>query len=393
MADPAEINPSSDPELEQLDRNANTVEVPEPQRTPDQPVNNVPSASPAQVTLQQDVTQSDIFNPPLLSPAESIARAQSQPPATDPQAQAADFVSNTNAGVLAAIRNNPAAGPLNTSTVTGSLDSARKEGVSGVQKNSRQQDDWRVRLQLARDANYLYSFANQGDLLYPLKTTNGVIFPYTPQIQMNYKANYEPIELVHTNYKQHFYKNSGVDEVNIVADFTAQDTSEALYMLAVIHFFRSVTKMFYGQDGNNGPSRGTPPPLCYLSGLGQFQFNEHPLVISNFSYSLPNDVDYIRAGSTTQYAGVNLNAYSDKSKGFTSKYLPGLDRLFGSNLKKGGVTGEPAFQSLSNSQATYVPTKIQIQLSALPIVTRRNTADVFSLEKYATGELIKKGFW
>jgi hypothetical protein len=75
--------------------------------------------------------------------------------------------------------------------------------------------------------------------------------------------------------------------------FTAQDTGEANYLLAVITFFKSVTKMFYGQDAE----RGAPPPLVYLSGLGEYQFNEHPCVVSQFNYNLPSDADYIRAGS------------------------------------------------------------------------------------------------
>jgi hypothetical protein len=348
------------------------------------------AAVPPEPVPQQTVTEPA---PRLLSPAESIARAQKQPPATDPQAAAADFNNATNAGILAAIKNNPTSS--SGSSITGSVNAARTGGVTGVQRNDRQQSDWRVKLQLASGANYLYkdSKIKQGDLLFPLVNTNGVIFPYTPQIQLGYRANYDSVDLTHNNYRQHFYKNSAVEDLSISAEFTAQDTSEALYMLAVIHFFKSVTKMFYGQDGESGPKAGTPPPLCYLSGLGQFQFNNHPVLISNFSYTLPNDVDYIRAGSTTQYAGTNLSAYTAKQKGYTNKYLPGLDRLFGSNLKKGGISAEPAFQSLSNSEATYVPTKIQIQLSAIPIISRRDIADKFSLEKYASGELLKKGFW
>jgi hypothetical protein len=52
--------------------------------------------------------------------------------------------------------------------------------------------------------------------------------------------------------------------------------------------------MFYGQDAE----RGAPPPLVYLQGLGQYQFNLAPCVVSQFTYNLPTDVDYIRAGST-----------------------------------------------------------------------------------------------
>jgi hypothetical protein len=276
-----------------------------------------------------------------------------------------------------------------TTNIAGSVDQVRSTGVAQTQRNARQQEDWRIRLQLAPQSTYLYNdpAIKQGDLLYPLKATNGVVFPYSPQISTSYKANYDPSDIAHSNYKQYFYKNSSVDDIQILADFTAQDTTEALYVLAVIHFFKSVTKMFYGQDAN--PRAGTPPPLCYLFGYGQYQFSDHPLLITGFQYSLPNDVDYIRAGSTTQWAGQNVSAYSAKS-GVSNSVI---DRLFSSGLTVGGITPEPKFNGLSNSQATYVPTKLQITLNAIPIVTRGNIANEFSVQKYATGELLKKGIW
>jgi len=270
-----------------------------------------------------------------------------------------------------------------------SVNAVREKAVLAVQRNARQQEDWRVRLQLAPSANYLYNDPSikQGDLLYPLKATNGVIFPYTPVINSAYRANYDPSDVAHSNYKMYFYKNSSVDELTIQADFTAQDTTEALYMLAVIHFFRSVTKMFYGKDA--GPTAGTPPPLCYLFGYGQYQYSDHPLLVSSFTYNLPNDVDYIRAGSTTQWAGQNVGSYGTKPTTPASV----LDRLLGNNLKKGGISKEPTFSQLSNSQATYVPTKLSISLSLLPIVTRYDIANNFSVTEYAKGKLFKGGIW
>jgi hypothetical protein len=80
------------------------------------------------------------------------------------------------------------------------------------------------------------------------------------------------------------------------AQFTAQNTNEANYLLAVIHFFRSVTKMFYG---SSDPNRGSPPPLVFLTGLGSYQFAQHPCVVSSFTYNLPDGVDYIRAWSNS----------------------------------------------------------------------------------------------
>jgi hypothetical protein len=219
-----------------------------------------------------------------------------------------------------------------------------------------------------------------------------------PTINSSYKANYDPVELTHSNYKSFFYKSSSVEDITLVADFTAQDTAEANYMLAVIHFFKTATKMFYGQDGKNGgPRAGTPPPIFFLNGLGMHQFNQHPVLISSFTYNLPNDVDYIRAGSTATLAGQNnLASQAKQSTGFFDAIKA---RLLGSNLNKGAMSPEPNFQSLSSSSVTYVPTKISIQLSLLPVVTRSDISNRFSVQEYAKGTLIAgsqnkgRGIW
>jgi hypothetical protein len=250
--------------------------------------------------------------------------------------------------------------------------------------NAKQKEDWRVRLSLASSANYLYKVPKgSAGILEPLQATDGVIFPYTPQIQVQYNANYDPTDLTHSNYKIFQYRNSGVDSFSITCDFTAQDTYEANYILAVIHFFRSVTKMFYGQDQN--PKPGTPPPLCYLTGLGAFQFDNHPLAITSFNYSLPADVDYIRAGAVTAGAGVNRSA----SNVVNNSPNASATRL-GPNMMAGGVQPAPIFSTPPGTvDPTYVPTKIQMTIGAVPIVTRNDISNRFSLKDYATGSLLR----
>jgi hypothetical protein len=247
------------------------------------------------------------------------------------------------------------------------------------------QDDWRIRLSLAGSADYLYKIATKSDILYPLIATDGVVFPYSPTINSSYRANYDPAELTHSNYKMFFYKNSSVDDISITAEFTAQDTAEANYMLAVIHFFKSATKMFYGQD--TSPRAGTPPPLLYLTGYGLHQFQKHPLLLTNFSYNLPNDVDYIRAGSNSQWGGVSIAQLSSGSK----------TRLSSSGLPPGGVAKPAAFSGLaSQDKVTYVPTKISLSLTLVPVVTRNDISKNFSLKDYAAGKLSAKtggGIW
>ena len=264
---------------------------------------------------------------------------------------------------------------------SGALNSARSTATNQDAKSFEKAKDWRVRLSLAPNAKYLYKADNPG-ILKPLQATNGVIFPYTPTVSAVYAANYDASELVHSNYKIYNYKNSNVDTVTITGDFTAQDTNEANYLLAVIQFFKSVTKMFYGQDQN--PRNGTPPPLVYMSGLGTFQFDNHPLAVTNFTYSLPNEVDYIRAGSVTTEPGSSTSGQSPVNN---------TDNASTARIQSSGLgVRAPNFQrqqATINSNATYVPTKMQIAITCIPIVTRNDISNNFSLRDYATGALLQ----
>ena len=264
-----------------------------------------------------------------------------------------------------------------------SLADTRSQATQQDVANFQAKPDWRVRLSLAPGATYLYKAATPG-ILAPLAATDGVIFPYTPSISVQYAASYDPAELTHSNYKFFTYRGSSVDGVTITCDFTAQDTFEANYLLAVIHFFRSVTKMFYGQDQN--PKIGTPPPLCYLSGLGAFQFDAHPLAITSFNYALPTEVDYIRAGSTPTPAGVSRAPANTPINSFS---VSG-SRAASNGVVPGGGVAPPQFTPPAGSRdVTYVPTKMSISISAVPIVTRNDISNKFSLTEYATGKLLR----
>jgi len=240
--------------------------------------------------------------------------------------------------------------------------------------------DWRVRLALAPGAEYLYAGDNPG-ILQPLQATNGVIFPYTPTINVSYQANYQGLDLTHSNYKVFQYTNSSVDQVTITCDFTAQDVYEARYLLAVIHFFKSMTKMFYGQD--NYPVRGTPPPLCYMFGLGGYQFSAHPLAINSFNYNLPSDVDYIKTTAP-------MITESNFETAMRTDVLEQLkqDRL-GTQCTVGGGLPKAQFTSMLKDITTYVPTKITLTIGCLPIMSRNQVSNYFSLNDYASGALIK----
>ena len=279
-------------------------------------------------------------------------------------------------------------------------DEARNQQALREQKSGFNDKDWRVRLALSQQAQYLYKVAAPGEILYPLNITNGVIFPYTPSIQTSYRANYEKYDMTHSNMRGLFYKNSSPGEIQITGTFTAQDTNEANYLLAVIHFFKTATKMFYGQDAQ----AGTPPPILYLSGHGQYQYHLHPCVLESFNYNLPADVDYIRAGSVT-VTNTNLITRRDRQSNVptsTSPIYSAISRLKTIFTPKGALPQAKAMSSfdtagnsteLGANNSTYVPTHMEIQLTLIPIQSRSQMSKQFSVKEFAQGNLLRGGFW
>lgn len=270
------------------------------------------------------------------------------------------------------------------------LERARSQAILQQQRKQANDGDWRVKLRLAAGSRYLYNAPNPG-ILAPLSSqsgTGGVVFPYTPSITTAYRANYTGYDLTHSNYRGYFYQNSTVEDININATFTAQDTKEAEYLLAVIHFFRSVTKMFYGQDAE----RGAPPPLVFLQGLGEFQFNLHPCVVASFNYALPADVDYIRAGSPN-INGTNLLQKRQLQNLPTNIFNSAWERLKNAGLPKGGINTPLPPPTLGTNRPTYVPTRMDMTIVLHPIQSREQVSKQFSLKQFANGDLIKGGFW
>lgn len=156
---------------------------------------------------------------------------------------------------------------------------------SGGALGNASQTDWRVRVTVPPNSPVM-SFAG---VTAPLAQDRGVVFPHTPVLQLSHSAKYDVQSLVHTNYAHFNYTGSETAAITVQADFTVQSVNEALYLLAAIQFFRACTKMFYG----SGEYVGNPPPVVQLSGYGKVLLPRTPCVVTSFSHSLPNDVDYM----------------------------------------------------------------------------------------------------
>ena len=186
--------------------------------------------------------------------------------------------------------------------------------------------DWRIKVSCP-------AFGYSG-VMSPLGDAGGVIFPHTPTINVVYQANYNAQRFTHSNYPHYTYENSEVQAIQITAEFTAQNKAEAEYVLGCIYFFRAATKMYFANDAN----AGNPPPLVFLDGYGKYYFPHVPCLVTQFSHSMPNDVDYIE------------------------------------------------------SNGTRIPTVSQIQIQLQPAYSKGTIADSFNLDNFASGGLVDRGF-
>jgi len=166
--------------------------------------------------------------------------------------------------------------------------------ITSPQISSRQPD---LRVRIKVPSSYLTSLThNEGNL----ENFGGIIFPYTPQIQYDNKADYSPLNTVHSNYGQNFYTRSQVGPINITGKFTVQNQTDAQNYLATVHLLKALTKMRVGKD----LYAGSPPPVCRLYAYGQFMLENVPVAISNFRIDLSEQVDYFTNKEPNAY-GLN----------------------------------------------------------------------------------------
>lgn len=227
--------------------------------------------------------------------------------------------------------------------------------------------DFRARLQpkgyaagaskgVNKQAHDVLGVRSPNNLLFPLYATNGVIFPYTPSITTGYVADYDPSAFIHTNYGYNAYIRSYTKPISIAAEFTAQTNDEALYLLAVLHFFRSVTKCYFGVDPYK--KAGTPPPVLVFNYMGDYQYNNVPVLVKSFDFTYDASIDYVPV-----YTGA-IDGYSS-----------------GVSLPKGTSNGY-----------TMIPTHLTVNVELDTQYTPIGLRDKFNLDKFRSGHLVNGGF-
>jgi len=152
----------------------------------------------------------------------------------------------------------------------------------GESARASQSKDWRVSLGVPDQLLESNIFA-------PFSEMKKLIFPFNPTILLGSSANYSSIQPTHTNHPFYAYENSQVDQITITGEFVQENERDAKYWVAVLHYLRTMTKMFYGES----TPTGNPPLVTRLNGYGKHVLNNIPVVITNFTTDMPQDVDYI----------------------------------------------------------------------------------------------------
>lgn len=223
---------------------------------------------------------------------------------------------------------------------------AGTKAASAIRASSSSTVDWRCKL-IWRGVSDLSGASGPLTILPKSGSDVVVVWPYTPQFQINYQASYDMIRTLQTNFATPAYQSSDIQSITINGEFTATTSSEANYLYAVIHFLKSATKGFGWESTDR---TGLPPPVLTLKYLGDGSINSMPVVVTTFNVDYPKDVDYIK----TDFAG----------------------------------------SSTENLKESMVPSEMTISVSLTPAYSRGKMKDAkYSTTEFIKGNLLDKGFF
>lgn len=283
-------------------------------------------------------------------------------------------------------------------------------------------NDRRVRLR-PKDAaaTYVYGDLNQSQpsILSILRTTNGMVWNYTPTIRETRQVNYESQQPVHTNSGYNNYRNTSNTTLSVSGEFYAGTGAEAMYLLACITFLRSVTLMDFGRQTAqyHNPDfgvLGAPPPILLFSAYGRYMYNDIPVVVKSVSFDFADDVDMVLVPLTAQgantttnttangissavkqasnYQTVNQTAVNSVQSKIAASNTLNINvfnsktadiNAFYNNIRVNGIQNK--------ENMVYVPQKMSITLQLEQQPTPDYMSKQFNLNSYKRGDLLRKG--
>lgn len=253
-------------------------------------------------------------------------------------------------------------------------------------------NDFRAKLQAKPGAiREVYGIKNDSaNLLGPIARSNGMIMPYTPAIQVNQAVvDYAQYNLPQTNFDYFAFARRSSPTFSVTAPYTAQDQEEARYMLAVIHFLRTVTMSYYGIQ--NKEKRGIPPPVLLFSAYGPYMYEKVPVLVRNVSFGLDQEIDYVPAGAPSTSVATNSQEAYRVINGIPYSYEEIQQMNVEATEFNDGEYGTPlSIQStIDNAVAkSFVPTVLTIFMDLVYAPIPSNVRDNFNLDDFRKGKYL-----
>jgi hypothetical protein len=205
----------------------------------------------------------------------------------------------------------------------------------------------------------------------PIGSLDQLQFQYTPQIEYSNDVKYDAYSLTHTNYQPYAYSRTENPTISLACKFSAHTTQHFNHSEYAIRFLRTYTKMNYGRTD---AQRGQSPRILRFFAHGSPIFNKVPVVISKFSMTFPDDIDYVKGVFSPDNKLVDTTR--DVKKPTTE-------------VPQAGADGVP---EMTKDKEFYLPIFFTINISLLMQPNIYKAVNEFNLEDFSKGTLSSKGY-
>jgi hypothetical protein len=205
----------------------------------------------------------------------------------------------------------------------------------------------------------------------PVGTLKELKFQYTPQIEYSNDVKYDAYSLTHTNYQPYAYSRTENPTIGLTCKFSAHTKEHFNHCEYAIRFLRTYTKMNYGRTDNQ---RGQSPRILRFFAHGSPIFNQVPVVISKFSMTFPDDIDYVKGTFSPDNKLVDTTR--DVKNPTTS-------------VPPAGADGVP---TMTENNEFYLPVFFTINIGLLMQPNIYKAVNEFNLEDFSKGILSSKGY-
>ena len=224
----------------------------------------------------------------------------------------------------------------------------------------------------------------------PIAGLSKLEFPYTPQIDYVQDVKHEIYGLTHTNYQPYAYTRSENPTISLSCKFSTHTESQFIGTERAIRFLRTYSKMNYGRKDVN---RGLPPRILNFFAYGATVFNDVPVYISKFNMVFPEDVDYVTGTFDATGNLVKGSRINETQPGVQTRDQRVASNSVQNQDKTGSVDGNTG--KTVNNKETYqisLPILFTVNISLIVQQNLHKTVNEFTLDKFASGELMAGGY-